>query len=72
MCERFHHISLISCQYKIISKILANWLSMMMGNLISDEEPTFINGLQILDDPIIMNDVMSLCEPRVIKLWCVR
>lgn len=44
----------------------------MMGNLISDEEPTFINGLQILDDPIIMNDAMSLCEPRVIKLWCVR
>nr|GEZ12517.1 RNA-directed DNA polymerase, eukaryota [Tanacetum cinerariifolium] len=57
----FRPISLIGCQYKIIGKILANRLSLVIGDIISQEQTTFIKGRQILDGPLIFN------ETKVIK-----
>nr|GEW06749.1 RNA-directed DNA polymerase, eukaryota [Tanacetum cinerariifolium] len=44
----FHLISLIGCQYKIVGKILANRLSMVIGNLISKEQFAFIRVMEAL------------------------
>ncbi|GJR97832.1 RNA-directed DNA polymerase, eukaryota [Tanacetum coccineum] len=55
----FRPISLIGCQYKIIGKILANRLSTVIGSCVSSEQTTFIKGRNILDGPLILNEVID-------------
>nr|GEU82136.1 RNA-directed DNA polymerase, eukaryota [Tanacetum cinerariifolium] len=62
--DEFHPINLIGCQYRIISKILANRLSTVVDELVSYEKLAFIKGRQILDGPLILNEVISLCKAR--------
>nr|GEW91660.1 hypothetical protein [Tanacetum cinerariifolium] len=55
----FRPISLIRCQYKIIGKLLANRLGSVIGSCISLEQSAFIKGRNILDEPLILNEVMA-------------
>ncbi|GJR49954.1 zinc finger, CCHC-type containing protein [Tanacetum coccineum] len=55
----FHPISLIRCQYKIIGKLLANRLGSVIGSCISFEQSAFIKGRNILDGPLILNEVIA-------------
>ncbi|GKB72076.1 RNA-directed DNA polymerase, eukaryota, partial [Tanacetum coccineum] len=55
----FRPISLIGCQYKIISKILANRLSVVIGSCISLVQTAFIKGRNILDGPLILNEAIA-------------
>ncbi|GJX59710.1 RNA-directed DNA polymerase, eukaryota, reverse transcriptase zinc-binding domain protein [Tanacetum coccineum] len=57
-------LSLIGCQYKIIGKILANCLSLVIDKIMSIEQLEFIKGRQILDGPLIHNVVVSWCKKR--------
>ena len=54
----FRPISLIGCQYKIIGKFLANRLSGVIDGCVSREQSAFIKGHNILDGPMILNEVM--------------
>ncbi|GJS60856.1 RNA-directed DNA polymerase, eukaryota [Tanacetum coccineum] len=60
----FWPISLIGYQYKIVGKILANRLSMIIDDLVSSEQSAFIKGRQILDGPMILNEVLSWCNNK--------
>ncbi|GLT29132.1 hypothetical protein SLA2020_040180 [Shorea laevis] len=51
-------ISLIGCIYKIISKILANRLKKVMASLFGPQQSPFIEGRQIIDGIIILNEMM--------------
>ncbi|GJW34624.1 putative RNA-directed DNA polymerase, eukaryota, reverse transcriptase zinc-binding domain protein [Tanacetum coccineum] len=53
----FRPISLTGCQYKIIGKILANKLSMVIRSCVSPVQSTFIKGRNILDDPPILSEL---------------
>ncbi|GJW43510.1 RNA-directed DNA polymerase, eukaryota [Tanacetum coccineum] len=55
----FRPISLVGCQYKIIGKILANRLSLVIDDIISQEQSAFVKGRQIMDGPIIVNEVIA-------------
>ncbi|GJT31915.1 RNA-directed DNA polymerase, eukaryota, reverse transcriptase zinc-binding domain protein [Tanacetum coccineum] len=55
----FRPISLIGCQYKIIGKILANRLSMVIGSCISPEQSAFIKDRNILDGPLVLSEMMA-------------
>nr|GEY16528.1 RNA-directed DNA polymerase, eukaryota, reverse transcriptase zinc-binding domain protein [Tanacetum cinerariifolium] len=55
----FRPISLIGCQYKIIGKILANRLSKVIESVISPKQFAFIKGWNILDGPLILNEVLA-------------
>ncbi|GJZ24777.1 RNA-directed DNA polymerase, eukaryota, partial [Tanacetum coccineum] len=55
----FRPISLIGCQYKIIGKNLANRLGAVIGSFISPEQSAFIKGRNILDGPLILNEVIT-------------
>ena len=59
MVNDFRYISLIGCQYKIISKILANILSFVIDSLMSIEQSAFIKGGQVLDGPFILSEMLS-------------
>nr|GEX68091.1 RNA-directed DNA polymerase, eukaryota, reverse transcriptase zinc-binding domain protein [Tanacetum cinerariifolium] len=54
----FHPISLIGSLYKIIAKILANRLSSVIPDLISDVQLAIISNRQILDGPFILNELL--------------
>ncbi|GJW85754.1 hypothetical protein Tco_0158899 [Tanacetum coccineum] len=55
----FRPIIPIGSFYKIIAKILANRLSIVMSDLNSDVQSAFISNLQILDGPFILNELIS-------------
>ncbi|GJR61323.1 putative RNA-directed DNA polymerase, eukaryota, reverse transcriptase zinc-binding domain protein, partial [Tanacetum coccineum] len=55
----FWPISLIGCQYKIIGKLLANRLSTVIGDCISLVQSAFIKGRNILNGPLILNEVLA-------------
>ncbi|GKA40183.1 RNA-directed DNA polymerase, eukaryota [Tanacetum coccineum] len=52
------------CQYKIIGKILANRLCLVIGDIVSQEQSAFIKGRQIMNGPLILNEVISWCKAR--------
>nr|GEW00533.1 putative reverse transcriptase domain-containing protein [Tanacetum cinerariifolium] len=62
--NEFRPISLIGCQYKIIGKILANCLSLVIDGIISHEQYAFIKGRQIMDGPLILNELISWCKDK--------
>nr|KAJ0219586.1 hypothetical protein LSAT_V11C300119750 [Lactuca sativa] len=57
----FRHISLIGMQFKIIAKILAKRLVVVLPNVISVDRLAFLKGRQILDGPL-MSEVISLAS----------
>nr|GEZ95536.1 RNA-directed DNA polymerase, eukaryota [Tanacetum cinerariifolium] len=57
--KRAVHISLIRSLYKIISKILANRLVMVLGDLVNEIQFAFVADRQILDGPFILNELVQ-------------
>nr|GEV78368.1 RNA-directed DNA polymerase, eukaryota [Tanacetum cinerariifolium] len=60
--SNYRPISLIGCLYKVITKILANHLSLVIPDLISDVQSAFLPNRQILDGPFIINELLSWCK----------
>ncbi|GKD29693.1 RNA-directed DNA polymerase, eukaryota, partial [Tanacetum coccineum] len=63
----FRPISLIGSVYKIIAKVLANRMSFVMLELISDMQSAFVANRQILDGPFILNELLSWCKHKKLK-----
>ncbi|GJQ92236.1 RNA-directed DNA polymerase, eukaryota [Tanacetum coccineum] len=63
----FRPISLIGSLYKIIAKILANRLTLVISDLVSDVQSAFITNRQILDGPFILNELISWCKHKKIN-----
>nr|GFB28751.1 RNA-directed DNA polymerase, eukaryota, reverse transcriptase zinc-binding domain protein [Tanacetum cinerariifolium] len=64
----FRPISLIGAQYKIIAKVMANRLAQVIDSVISHEQSAFIKHRQILDGPLMVNEVIKWCQRKKSKL----
>nr|GEX03201.1 putative RNA-directed DNA polymerase, eukaryota, reverse transcriptase zinc-binding domain protein [Tanacetum cinerariifolium] len=60
----FRPISLIGCIHKVVTKILANWLSLVIVDLVSDTQSAFIANRHILDGPFILNEILHWCKRK--------
>ncbi|GJX46125.1 RNA-directed DNA polymerase, eukaryota [Tanacetum coccineum] len=60
----YRPISLIGSMYKVITKILATRLSVVISGLISDVQTTFLPNRQILDGPFIINELLARCHHK--------
>lgn len=60
----YRPISLISSVYKILAKVLANRLKSVLPAIISDTQSAFIKNCQILDGPLIVNEVVDWCKAK--------
>ncbi|GJZ54517.1 RNA-directed DNA polymerase, eukaryota, reverse transcriptase zinc-binding domain protein [Tanacetum coccineum] len=64
MVKDFRPIRLIGSMYKIISKILANRLVLVLGDIINEVQSAFIANRQILDGPFILNEIVQWCQSK--------
>jgi hypothetical protein len=55
----FSPISLVWSLYKILAKVLANRLRLVIGSVISKSQMAFVKGRQILDGILIANEVVD-------------
>ncbi|GJT98489.1 RNA-directed DNA polymerase, eukaryota [Tanacetum coccineum] len=60
----FRPISLIGSVYKVVTKILANRLSMVISDLISNTQSAFVKNRKILDGPFILNEALAWCKRK--------
>ncbi|GKB00187.1 RNA-directed DNA polymerase, eukaryota, partial [Tanacetum coccineum] len=58
----FRPISLIGSVYKVVTKILANRLSMVISDLISNTQSAFVKNRKILDGPFILNEAIACAK----------
>ena len=54
----FRPISMISCSYKVVAKVLANQLRSVMNGLVRETRMAFMQGRQVLDGALIANEVV--------------
>ncbi|GAU43943.1 hypothetical protein TSUD_284500 [Trifolium subterraneum] len=55
----FRPISLVGSLYKILAKVLANRLRLVMGSVISESQTAFLKDRKILDGILIANEVVD-------------
>ena len=55
----FRPISLVGSMYKIIAKLLANRLRMVISSVVSETQSAFVKNCQILDGILIANEVVD-------------
>nr|GEV47970.1 RNA-directed DNA polymerase, eukaryota [Tanacetum cinerariifolium] len=60
----FRPISLIESVYKVLTKILANLLALVIADLVSDTQYAFVANRQILDGPFILNEILHWCKRK--------
>ncbi|GKA20798.1 RNA-directed DNA polymerase, eukaryota [Tanacetum coccineum] len=64
MVKDFRPITLIRSLYKIIAKILANLLVVVLEDIVNEVQYAFIANRQILDSPFILNEVYQWCKKQ--------
>nr|GEW45804.1 RNA-directed DNA polymerase, eukaryota [Tanacetum cinerariifolium] len=68
LVKDFRPITLIGCIYKIVAKILASRLSLVISLLVSDVQSAFVSSRQILDGPFILNELISWSKAKKSKV----
>ncbi|GJX60020.1 RNA-directed DNA polymerase, eukaryota, reverse transcriptase zinc-binding domain protein [Tanacetum coccineum] len=64
MMKDFRPITFIGSLYKIITKILANRLVVVLEDLVYDVQSAFMAKRQILDGPFILNELFQWCKMK--------
>nr|GEU39579.1 RNA-directed DNA polymerase, eukaryota [Tanacetum cinerariifolium] len=58
----YRPISLLGSLYKVVTKILATRISLVISDLISDVQTAFLPNRQILDSPFIITEILARCK----------
>nr|GEX06706.1 RNA-directed DNA polymerase, eukaryota, reverse transcriptase zinc-binding domain protein [Tanacetum cinerariifolium] len=64
MLNLMKKLNLIGSLYKIIAKILANRLVVVLGDIVNEVQSAFVADRQILDSPFILNELFQWCKSK--------
>nr|GEW92573.1 RNA-directed DNA polymerase, eukaryota, reverse transcriptase zinc-binding domain protein [Tanacetum cinerariifolium] len=64
LMKDFRPIRLIVSLYKIISKILANRMVVVLGEIVNEVQSVFDVNRQILDGPFILDELLNWCKNK--------
>ncbi|KAJ9535113.1 LOW QUALITY PROTEIN: hypothetical protein OSB04_un001809 [Centaurea solstitialis] len=64
----YRPINLIGCVNKVISKVLAERLKVVLDSVISNTQTAFVKGRSILDGPLMVNELISWAKKSRKKL----
>ncbi|GJU30905.1 RNA-directed DNA polymerase, eukaryota [Tanacetum coccineum] len=64
LVKDFWPISLIGIVYKIITKVLANRMYLVLPSIVSEVQSAFVSNRQILDGPFILDELLSWCKNK--------
>ncbi|GJY98969.1 putative RNA-directed DNA polymerase, eukaryota, reverse transcriptase zinc-binding domain protein [Tanacetum coccineum] len=59
-------------EYKVIAKVLANRLQQVVHSVISDVQTDYLQGRQIIDGPLIVNEVISWATKNKERLFILK
>ncbi|KAK0579997.1 hypothetical protein LWI29_034757 [Acer saccharum] len=59
MLSDYRPISLVGSMYKVVAKVLANRLRRVMNSVIGDYQMAFIEGRQILDSVVVVEEIIN-------------
>ncbi|KAJ0892121.1 putative RNA-directed DNA polymerase [Helianthus annuus] len=65
----FRPISLIGSIIKVVSKVLANRLKVVLGRIVSETQSAFLSGRYILDGLLMTSEVISWAKKRDRKIF---
>ncbi|KAM0036124.1 putative RNA-directed DNA polymerase [Helianthus debilis subsp. tardiflorus] len=68
----YRPINLIGMISKVISKVLANRIKNVMGDVISESQTAFVKDRYILDGPLILNEVIAWLKRRDKKAFLLK
>ncbi|KAL7614622.1 hypothetical protein Lser_V15G08580 [Lactuca serriola] len=68
LCD-YRPISLIGCMYKVIAKLLAIRLKMVIGEVVDETQSTYIQGRHIHDGPLIINEIICWAKQKKKKMF---
>ena len=72
MPNKFHPISLCNVIYKIITKVMANRLKLILASLISSEQSGFVEERQISDGIILVHEILHSIKLKKISGMLVK
>ena len=70
--NEYHLIHLMECIGKVVSKVLAERMKKVMDAIVSNEQSAFVKGRNILDGPLIVNEVLSWAKRTRKKLFLLK
>lgn len=70
--DRFRPILLCNVCYKIISKLMANRLKGLLPKLVSEEQGGFVQGKQIMDNIVLVQEVLHSTQVRKGSLMIIK
>ncbi|KAI3507508.1 hypothetical protein L1887_22495 [Cichorium endivia] len=64
----FRPVNLVGCLYKIVSKIISFRLKSVIGKVVSHEQSAYIEGRNITDGPLILNELITWAKKTKKKM----
>ncbi|CAL5191793.1 unnamed protein product [Lathyrus oleraceus] len=62
--DEYRPICLVGCLYRLISKILAARLRLVIGKLVSPFQTAFIEGRQLFDGVVVLNEILDFAKRK--------